>query len=263
MPNHGLARNPGLAEEEIEGVPTTEPAFGLQALWVTKANRDRAERLGYTLVEPSAVLATHLTEIIIAHADELLTREDTFNLLENLKATASRVVEELVPNILSLGEVQKVLHNLLRERVSIRNLQMILEVLADYGTRTKDADILSEYARHALAREICAEYKDENGVLRVVTLSPALEKELLDALQEDSATFTPLDPARREAIAQAAVKAVQPLVQAGHDPVVLTSAQVRRFFKRMVEAQMPKLVVLSYNEIDPAVSLESAGTLEA
>lgn len=262
--DHFLAMNPGLVEEEIEGIPTKEPAFGLDAMWVSQANRDRAERLGYTIVEPSAVLATHLTELITAHADELMTREDAQNLLENIKTTAKTVVEELIPNVLTLGEVQKVLHSLLRERVSIRNLETILEVLADFGPRTKDADVLTEYARHALARQICSDYKDEEGRLRVVTLAPVVEKEILDAVQQsETGEYVPLDPDRADAIARATVEAVQPLVQAGHDPVVVTSAQVRRYFRRMVERHMPKIVVLSYNEIDPAVKLESEGQIEA
>ena len=183
IPDRFLAMNPGLVEEEIEGIVTTEPAFGLQALWVTKDNRDRAERLGYTMVEPTAVLATHLTEVIMNYADELLTREDVQNLIETVKSTAKTVVEELIPNILTLGEVQKVLHNLLRERVSIRNLETILEVLADYAPRTKDTDLLTEYVRHALSRQVCSEYKDDDGNLRVVVLAPTLEKEILDAIQ--------------------------------------------------------------------------------
>ncbi len=264
LPDHFLAMNPGLVEEEIEGVPTTEPAFGLEAIWVSKERRDLAERLGYTIVEPSAVLATHLTELIQAHADELVTREDTQNLIENIKVSAKTVVDELIPNVISLGEVQKVLHNLLMERVSIRNLQVILEVLANYGPRTKDTDLLTEYVRHAFARQICAEYKDEEGVLRVATLSPALEKEIADAVQSaEAAEYVPLDPARTDAIAQATAKAVQPLVQAGHEAVVLTSAQVRRSYRRMIEATVPKIVVLSYNEIDPSVQLSSEGQVEA
>jgi flagellar biosynthesis protein FlhA len=262
LPEHYLAMNPGLVREEIEGVPTTEPAFGLQAMWVPRRDRDRAERLGYTIVEPSAVLATHLTELILSHSEELVTREDTQALLENLKTTAKTVVAELVPAQLTLGELQKVIHNLLRERVSVRNLQVILETLADYAPRTKDTDILTEYVRHALARQICADYKDEEGTLRVVTLSPALEQELSDAIQKaEPGRFIPVDPTRADAIAQAAARAVQPMVRAGYDGIVLTSAQVRRYFRRIAESRTPKLVVLSYNEIDPAVKLNSEGTV--
>lgn len=260
MPGYYLAMNPGLVEEEIQGIPTQEPAFGLQAVWVPAGERDHAERLGYTIVEPSAVLATHLTELIHAHADELVTREDVQTLMTHLKETAPTVVDELVPNILTYGEVQKVLHLLLRERISIRNLETILEVLCDYGPRTKDPEILAEYARHALAREICAGFVDEKGVLRVATLAPELEREILDAVaQGDGGDYIPVPPRRADEICEAAAKAIQPLAQSGHDPILLTTAPVRRYLRRIVERRLPKVVVLAYNEVDPSVTLESQG----
>jgi len=264
LPEHFMAMNPGLAEEEIEGVPTKEPAFGLQATWVARAHRDRAERLGYTIVEPTAVLATHLTELITAHASDLLTREDVQNLIKHLKETSPSVVEELLPNLLTLGEVQKILHNLLRERVSIRNLEAILETLADYAPRTKDLDILTEYCRHRLAREISAQYADEGRVLHVVTLDPAVEREILDAVRQgETGEYVPIAPNRADLIARNAAQAVQPLTLVGHEPVVLTSAPVRRYFRRMVERRIPKIVVLSYNEIDPEVQVQSEGQVSA
>jgi flagellar biosynthesis protein FlhA len=260
VPDHYLAMNTGLVEEEIGGIPTKEPAFGLSAIWVPQAQRDRAERLGYTIVEPTAVLATHLTELLMMYAPEILSRQDTQNLVDHVKQTAKTVVEELVPTALTVGEVQKVLQALLRERVSIRNLEIVLQTLADYAPRTRDAEVLTEYARHALARQICASYADEEGQLRVVTLAPELERELLDAIRNaDAGEYVPIDPKRAEEIAKATVQAVQPLVLSGQEPVVLTSAQVRRYFRRIVERHMPKLVVLSYNEVDPAVRLESEG----
>ncbi|MFP4500775.1 MAG: flagellar biosynthesis protein FlhA [Candidatus Hydrogenedentota bacterium] len=260
MPDHFLAMNPGLADEDIDGIPTTEPAFGLSALWVGRHQRDRAERLGYTIIEPSAVLATHLTELIYAHADELLTREDVQVLVNHLKESAPTVVDELLPNILTYGELQKVLHLLLRERVSVRNLETICEVLCDYGARTKDPEILAEYCRHALAREICGNYADENGVLRVITVDPALEQEILDAINRaDTGEFIPLSPERADLVAERTAQAVQPLLLQGMEPVILTSAPVRRFYKRIVERHVPKIVVLSLNEIDPAMKLESEG----
>ncbi len=264
LPDHFLAMNPGLVEEKIEGIPTQEPAFGLQAIWVSRENRDRAERLGYTIVEPSAVLATHLTELIYAHADELLGREDVQNLLNHLKERAPTVVSELVPNILTYGEVQKVLHILLRERVSIRNLETICEVLCDYGARTKDTEVLAEYCRHALGREICANYADEKNVLRVVTLAPELEQEILNAVsQSETGEYIPVAPARADAIAERAAQAVQPLVLEGQEPVILCSAPARRFFRRIVQRRLPRIVVLSYNEIDPSVTLQSEGQVVA
>ena len=264
IPDHFLAMNPGLVEEEIKGIPTKEPAFGLPAVWVSAGDRDRAQRLGYTIVEPSAVLATHLTELILGYADELLSREDVQGLVKHVREKAPSVVDELLPNVLTLGELQKVLHTLLRERVSIRNLEAILETLADYAPRTRDVELLAEYCRHRLAREICHAYTDEQGVLHVVTLAPAIEKEILDALQKtESGAYVPLDPRRADVIALNAVQAVQPLVLMGHEPVVLASAAARRYVKRILERQQPKIVVLSYNEIDPSVQLESEGQVSA
>ncbi|MCP4646020.1 MAG: flagellar biosynthesis protein FlhA [bacterium] len=260
MPHHFLAMNPGLAEEEVEGYPTEEPAFGLQATWVAPDQRDRAERLGYTIVEPTAVLATHLTEIVMGYAPDLVTRQDVHNLMDNLKESSPQVVEELLPNVLTLGEIQKVLQGLLRERVAIRNLEVVLEVLADYGPRTRDPELLGEYCRHALARQICADYADEEGRVRVVTLAPALEQEVLNAVrQAESGAGLPMTPERSDEVARATAEAVQPLVLSGQEPIVLTSAQIRRFFRQIVERQLPRVVVLSYNEIDPSVKLESEG----
>ena len=262
MPDGYLAMNPGLAEEKLEGIPTTEPAFGLPAFWISRAQREHAERLGYTLIEPSAVLATHLTELIYAHADELLTRQDVQTLVAHVREKAPALVDELIPSLLSYGDLQKVLHRLLRERVSIRNLEVILETLCDYAPRTKDPDILTEYVRHRLAREITAPYVSEDNTLRVVTLAPALEQEILDAVQRmDTGGYLPVSPDRADAIAQVAAKQLEILVLAGYEPVVVTSAPVRRFFRNIVERRVPKVVVLSYNEIPPEVRLESLGQI--
>jgi flagellar biosynthesis protein FlhA len=206
------------------------------------------------------VLATHLTELVTAHASDLLTREDVQNLIKHLKETAPSVVEELLPNHLTLGELQKVLHNLLRERVSIRNLEAILETLADYAPRTKDLDVLTEYCRHRLAREISAQYADEARALHVVTLDPAVEREILDAVRQgETGEYVPVAPKRAEAIARNTAQAVQPLTLVGYEPVVLTSAPARRYYRRIVERRIPKIVVLSYNEIDPEVQVQSEG----
>ncbi|MBP9003137.1 MAG: flagellar biosynthesis protein FlhA [Candidatus Hydrogenedentes bacterium] len=263
QPDCYLAMNPGTAEESIEGLPTTEPAFGLQAVWISRDRRDLAEQFGYTLVEPSAVIATHLTELIYTHADELLTREDVQSLVARLRERAPTVVNELLPNLLNYGELQKVLQNLLRERVSIRNLETILETLCDFASRTKDPEILTEYVRHALAREISAQYADENGNLNVITVSPQLEQEILNAVNSAAtAMYIPVSPARAMEIADATARALQPLVGAGLEPVVVTSAPARRYFRRIVERHIPKIVVLSFNEIDPAFNVESMGQVE-
>ena len=200
----------------------------------------------------------------MAHAEELLTREDVQVLVNHLKEVSPTVVEDLIPKLLTAGEVQKILHNLLRERVSIRNLEVVLETLCDYAPRTKDTEVLTEYARHALAREICGTYVDEDGILRVVTLTPELEQEILDAVNNSqTGDYIPVAPEQADAISERCAKALQPLVVSGQDPVVLTSAPVRRYFRRIVERRIPKVVVLSYNEIDPAVSLESVGQVSA
>lgn len=263
LPDHYLAMNPGIVDENIQGIETTEPAFGLPALWVTASQKEQAESAGYTVVEPSAVLATHLSEILSTHAGELLTREEVQRLLKRLKQTSPTVVEELVPNILSYGEVQKVLQNLLRERVSIRNLEVICEVLCDYGPRTKDTDVLTEYVRHALARTICAPLVDENNKLRIVTLSPSLEQEILDAVKRgEGGEYIPVSPQRSQQICENTAKAIQRLVLEGYEPIVVCTANVRRFLYRILERKLPKIRVLSYNEIDSSVKVEIEGQIE-
>ncbi len=264
LPDHFLAMNPGLVEEEIEGIPTEEPAFHLQAMWVSKENRDHAERLGYTLVEPTAVLATHLTEIIVDHMPGLITRQNVQTLVDKIREDAPSVVEELLPNVLTLGEVHNVLKKLLAERVSIRNLEQILEVLADNGPKTKDVELLTEYVRQALARQICGEHSDEDDILRVVTLAPDLEREILNSVrQTEAGAMAPIEPERANEIATNTVEAVQPLVLAGQEPIVLCSAHVRRYFKKITNRQMPRLIVLSYDEIDASIELESEGQVRA
>jgi len=263
LPDHYLAMNPGIVDENIQGIETTEPAFGLPALWVTASQKEQAESAGYTVVEPSAVLATHLSEILSTHAGELLTREEVQRLLKRLKQTSPTVVDELVPNILSYGEVQKVLQNLLRERVSIRNLEVICEVLCDYGPRTKDTDVLTEYVRHALARTICAPLVDENNKLRIVTLSPSLEQEILDAVKRgEGGEYIPVSPQRSQQICENTAKAIQRLVLEGYEPIVVCTANVRRFLYRILERKLPKIRVLSYNEIDSSVKVEIEGQIE-
>ncbi len=263
LPDHYLAMNPGIVDESIQGIETTEPAFGLPALWITASQKEQAESAGYTVVEPSAVLATHLSEILSTHAGELLTREEVQRLLKRLKQTSPTVVDELIPNILSYGEVQKVLQNLLRERVSIRNLEVICEVLCDYGPRTKDTDVLTEYVRHALARTICAPLVDENNKLRIVTLSPSLEQEILDAVKRgEGGEYIPVSPQRSQQICENTAKAIQRLVLEGYEPIVVCTANVRRFLYRILERKLPKIRVLSYNEIDSSVKVEIEGQIE-
>ncbi len=257
-----LAMNPGLVEEPIPGVATVEPAFGLPAVWVTEAQRETAERLGYTVVDPQTVLATHLTEVIRRHAYELLTRQDVNELIENIRKTASAVVEELIPTRMTVGEVQKVLQNLLRERVPIRNLETTLEILSDYVTITKDLDLLTEYVRQSLARTICADYADAEGKMHAMTIAPEIEEEMAGSIKEiQGVARAVLEPAQMRRIISAVAKGAEKAISLGHQPVILCAGQVRRFLKRMVEKSLPNVVVLSFNEIDPSVTLESEGTV--
>jgi len=239
-----------------------EPAFGLPAVWVTEAQKETAERLGYTVVDPQTVLATHLTEVIRRHAHELLTRQDVNELIENIRKTASAVVEELIPTRITVGEVQKVLQNLLRERVPIRNLETTLEILSDYVTITKDLDLLTEYVRQSLARTICADYADAEGKMHVMTIAPEIEEEMAGSIKEiQGVGRAVLEPAQMRQIISAVAKGAEKAISLGHQPVILCAGQVRRFLKRMVEKSVPNVVVLSFNEIDPSVTLESEGTV--
>ncbi|MGI6673688.1 MAG: flagellar biosynthesis protein FlhA [Limnochordia bacterium] len=259
MVNHYLAMDAGGVTEQITGIPTTEPAFGLKALWVDAAARERAEYAGYTVVDPPAVLATHLTEIIRTHAHELLGRQEVKALLDSARESYSAVVDELVPELLTVGEVQKVLQNLLREGVPIRNLVTILETLADMAPVTRDVDYLTEYVREALGRQISQIYQ-ENGVLTVLTLSPEWEEVIADALQHtDRGLTVALDPRVLQqlfgVLGQALEEHVLPY------PVIVVSPQIRMALKRLTERALPRLVVLSYNEISPDVQVNAVGTV--
>jgi flagellar biosynthesis protein FlhA len=259
-----LAMDSGLASGELTtGIETKEPAFGLPAWWIPESERQRAEMLNYTVVDASSVLATHLTEVIRSHAAELLTREEVNKLIKALKEKAPSVVEEVVPNVLKVGDVQKVLQNLLRERVPIRDLETILETLGDWAPRANDIDVLTEYVRNALARALCEQYQGEDGVLRVVTLDPALEDRIASHIEHNErGTFLTIPPEVSRKVAREVAEAVRPLVAAGHPPVVLTSPQVRAQVKRIAESATGNLVVLSFNEIVRGVKIESMGMAE-
>jgi len=260
MPEHLLAMDSGAAEGELAGVRTKEPAFGLPAVWIPSQQKQRAEMLGYTVVDATTVIATHMSEVIRSRADELLSREEANKLLNTLRETSPAVVEEVVPNVLSVGIIQKVLQALLRERVSIRNLELIVETLGDYGPKTKDVTILTEYARNALASYICGEYKDERNRICVVTLDPKLEDLINGSVEHtDQGVFLTLAPGAIRKISEAISTQVEKLVAGGHHPIVLCSPQVRAHVKRMASAALPQLVVLSYNEIVRGVEVEAVG----
>ncbi len=248
-PDRYLAMDSGMATEPVEGIETTEPAFGLPAAWITEANREYAERVGYTVVDAETVVATHLTEVIKTRSHDLLTREEVRRLLDAVREKTPNLVQEVVPDLLTIADVQKVLQNLLRERVSIRNMSVILEVLGDIGRRTKDPDILTEYCRNKMARWLCNEYA-EDGKLYVVTLDPRLEDAITRRVEHtEGGTFVSLRPAQQQQIVEAVGNAVQQQLQAGHGALVLTSPQIRLHIKRMTEGALPVLAVMSYNEV--------------
>lgn len=255
-----LAMNPGTATNGIDGIATTEPAFNLPALWITESMRGDAEMAGYTVIDPTSVIATHLTEIIKTHAPDLLGRQEVSSLLDNVKQHYPVVVEELVPGLLTVGEVQRVLQNLLRERIPIRNLLMILESLADGARQTKDIDVLTERVRAAMARHICAEYA-ENGLLSVITVDPRLEQLLGEAVRRGEDAYALLDPTTVSKIYGSLTKQMALAQSHGLHPIVLCSPSVRLALKRLTERAAPQLVVLSYSEIAPGLRVESIGQI--
>ncbi|MBO6514651.1 MAG: flagellar biosynthesis protein FlhA [Phycisphaerales bacterium] len=263
-PGKLLAMDSGLVTGKIDGVHTVEPAFGLDAWWIDAAQRSRAETMNYTVVDPTSVLATHITELVKTYADELLTREEVNNLLEGLKEKASKLVEEAVPSIIKVGELQKILQSLLRERVPVRDIETILETLADWGTKTKDPDVLVEYVRNALRRTICSLYADTNeqGALSLVcvTLDPRLEDQV-NAYIDRSAAGTVLNVPARVArdIASAVADELSSVMAQGRLPVVIASPQVRNAMWQILEPHIPGVAVLGYNEVVTGIEVESVG----
>jgi flagellar biosynthesis protein FlhA len=255
-----LAMNPGTATAPLDGIATTEPAFGLPALWIPDSARSEAEMAGYTVIDPTSVIATHLTEIIKSHAPDLLGRQETSALLDNVKSHYPVVVEELVPGMLTIGEIQRVLQSLLRERIPIRNLILILETLADSARVSKDIDYLTEKVRGALARHISAEYA-ENGLLSVITVDPRLEALLAEAVRRGEDAYALLDPTTVARVYTSLTRQIAVAQNAGLQPIVLCSPSVRLALKRLTERAAPQLVVLSYSEIPPGLKVESIGQI--
>jgi flagellar biosynthesis protein FlhA len=262
MAGHQLAMDPGDAMGELAGVPTTEPAFGLPAVWIADHGRAEAEALGWTVVDAESVVVTHLTEVIRAHAAELLTRQETRNLLDQLKEVNAAVVDEVVPDVLSLGEIQRVLQALLREGVSIRDLGAIVEAVGDKARLTRDPAMLGEYARQALGRTIVAPYLDLEGTLRAIALDPGLEQEIAESLvQTADGEFLAMDPQRAATLVDACAEQVEHALGRGGRPVLLCSARVRRHIRRLCEQRLPQLAVCSYNEIAQGVAVETTGVI--
>jgi flagellar biosynthesis protein FlhA len=262
IPNYYLAMDPGVGAQPIEGIPTTEPVFRLPALWISENQRDEAEFAGYTVVDPPSVLATHLTEVIKSHAYELLGRQEVQALVNNIKEEYSVVVAELIPGLMTIGELQKVLVNLLKENIPIRNLVAILETLADYSPITKDPEQLTEFVRQALNRQITKMVQSGDGVVKVITLDPSLEQLLVKAQQE--AKETPgysLDPKLIQQIYDRLTKTIQEATSAGHQPLILCSPTVRLTFRKLTERLSTKMMVISYNELAPEAEVHSIGVV--
>jgi len=261
MIGHLLAMNPGHVKREVEGIPTTEPAFGLPALWIPESKREEAQLAGYTVVDPSTVIATHLAEVIRTHADELLGRQEVQNLLDALAKNHPKAVEEAT-NLLSLGAIQKVLQNLVRERVSIRDLLTITETLADYAPMTKDPDILTEYVRQKLGRAIVKPLLGEGNTLDVITVDPVVEDQLRNSLQQtEHGSYLALDPATGQRIVESAQKKVEEAAAKGYQPVILCNPAVRRHMKKLIERFIPNVTVLSHSELPAEIKLKSIGVI--
>jgi flagellar biosynthesis protein FlhA len=263
MPQYLLAMDPGGAREKLEGVSTREPTYGLPALWIRESLREKAAGGGYTVVDPATVLTTHLSELIRRHAHELMGRQEVQQLLDNLKQTHPKVVEELVPGLLPLGAVVKVLQLLLKEQVPIRDLLAILETLADWAPMTKDPEVLTEYVRHALSRTITHKNLAENGRLVVLNLGPRLEASLAEARQQtDQGHYLALDPGLVETLVNRLAKQLEKFAPTGLRPVVICSAPLRLVFRKLVDRYIPDLVVVAYDEILPSTEVHSLGVVE-
>jgi flagellar biosynthesis protein FlhA len=264
MAGHQLAMDPGDAVGQLPGVTTTEPAFGLPATWIPDASRAEAEALGYTVVDAESVIVTHLTESIRGESAELLTRQETRQLLDQLKESNAAVVDEVVPDVLSLGEIQRVLQSLLREGVSIRDLGVIVEAIGDKARLTRDPALLAEYARQALGRSITAPFIGADRKLRAIALDPMIEQEVSESITQTSdGEYLAMEPSRAQALVTALRDRSDGASAQGSRPVLLCSARVRRHLRRLCEQTLPNLAVCSYNEIVPGIRVETVGVVEA
>lgn len=261
MFDHFLAMNPGTVEGEISGVDTIEPAFGLPAKWIIAEEREKAEIFGYTVVDPSSIISTHLTEVIKRHAHELIGRQEVKQLIDNVKESNTTLVDELIPIYMGIGDVQKVLSNLLKEGISVRDLISILEALADYAPSTKDLNILTEYVRQKLSRMITSTYIQGKSA-KVVTLDQDLENLLMDSVQQNgSSSYLSLDPVSSQSVLNNIAIQIQNLLQIGEQPIVVTAPIVRFYLKRLTDQYIPDLIVLSYNEIEADIDIQSIGVV--
>lgn len=259
--DHYLAMSPG-EDNSIEGIDTVEPSFGLPAKWITEQVKEEAEMLGYTVVDPPSVVSTHLTEIIRANAAELIGRQETKQLIDHLHETSPILVEELTPTPMAIGEIQKVLANLLRENVSVRNLPIIFETLADYSKLTSDVDVLTEYVRQGLARQITTQYVGNQPELKVLTVSAKVEKAVADSIQQtEHGNYLAIDPQMSQAILEAISKEVERIAFFEQSPVILCSPAVRMYIRQLTERYFPQIPILSYNELEASIEIQSVGVV--
>jgi len=260
--DHYLAMSPGIEDPEVYGIETTEPAFGLPALWIDEETRTRAEMSGYTVVDPPSVVATHLTETLKKHATDLLGREETKQLVEHLKETHPVLVEDVTPSVLSIGDIQKVLRHLLKEHVSIRNLPLLFETMADYGKVTKDADILGEYCRQGLSRQLTDQVSPPDGPLYVVTLGGQTEQLIQDAVQKtEFGNYLALDPEQAREIIERSGEQLSMFERYGASAVILCSPTIRLFVRQLLERYYPDVPVLAYNELLSSIEVKSIGVI--
>jgi flagellar biosynthesis protein FlhA len=258
--NQLLAMDAGTVSRPLTGVQAEDPAFGLPALWIPTSQRTLAEVSGYTVAEPANVLVTHLSELVRRHAPELLTRHDVQGLLDTVKQHSPTVVDELVPNLLTLGQVQKVLQLLLKERVSIRDLSTILEALSDAAGATREAEPLTEYVRQRLARSLTRQYVEGDGRLYCFTLHPVVEQTLMDNLRRtDAGVQLALEMTTQQKLVEATRRQAEQMVAKGHQPLALCAPRVRTALRQLIERSIPTLVALSYAEIAAGVGVESLG----
>lgn len=259
--DHYLAMSPG-DDDSIEGIDTVEPSFGLPAKWITESVKEEAEILGYTVVDPPSVVSTHMTEIIRNNAHELLGRQETKQLIDHIRETYPILVDELTPTPLTVGEIQKILSNILREHVSIRNLPIIFETLADYSKMTSDADVLTEYARQSLAKQITTQYAGNNNVLKVLTVSGKVEKLIADSIQQtEHGNYLSIDPNDSQAILESMAKEIERASMMEQSPIILCSPAVRMYVRQMTERYFPQVPILSYNELESSIEVQSVGVV--
>nr|WP_106784224.1 flagellar biosynthesis protein FlhA [Lysinibacillus timonensis] len=259
--DHFLAMSPG-DDNSIDGIETIEPSFGLPAKWITEKVKEEAEILGYTVVDPPSVVSTHLTEVIRANASELLGRQETKQLIDHLRESYPILVEELTPNPLSIGEIQKVLAKLLKENVSIRNLPIIFETLADYSKLTSDPDILTEYVRQSLARQITSQYGSGQPTLKVITVPAKLEKLIADSIQQtDHGNYLAMNPQESQSVLESIAQEVERVSFMEQSPIILCSPAIRMYLRQLTERYFPQVPILSYSELDANIEIQSVGVV--